>query len=534
MLATTTGSRLSAPVGTLRFDPRNQPLYGRLEGGVIVDSKTDNTTRHGAAPSAELEFTSGVLRRAHLERNVTMAADEHSESGGVPTETHRTWASPLADLEFRVAGKAQAELNSIHGTGGVVVTSESRRSNGPASPSRMTADDVTATFAGNAVLKTLTGVGHASIAETTLAGARQTTSGDRLDAQFAGLGNTAPQVRGAGSTQIENATISGHVVLVQQPPAKPDSSLPPELRATGERAVYEGAGQWVHLTGEPRVVDGGLQLTADKIDMSQAAGATFAHGDVKASWFGNTQLPATAAPAPAGPSLGGDGPAHVVAAEAKMQQSTGEATFRGQARMWQQGNSVAAPVIVLNRARQTLAASTTNPSVPVRVVLVSTTGSGRGKSPSLEQPSIIRMRGGSLSYSDADRKAVMQSGAVGSVEAETAGATTRSDEVDVILLPPEARSTPENAASRVDTMTARGHVTIESEGRKGTGDRLVYSGAGGEYTLTGTAGAPPRIVDPARGTVTGEALIFNNRDDTVTVQGGGPKTVTETTAPRRL
>jgi hypothetical protein len=38
--------------------------------------------------------------------------------------------------------------------------------------------------------------------------------------------------------------------------------------------------------------------------------------------------------------------------------------------------------------------------------------------------------------------------------------------------------------------------------------------------------------DAARGTVTGEALIFHGSDDSVSVEGGGSKTTTETTAPK--
>ena len=47
--------------------------------------------------------------------------------------------------------------------------------------------------------------------------------------------------------------------------------------------------------------------------------------------------------------------------------------------------------------------------------------------------------------------------------------------------------------------------------------------------LTGTAAVPPRMTDPARGNVTGEALIFNSGDDSVRVEGGGRETRTETT-----
>jgi hypothetical protein len=38
------------------------------------------------------------------------------------------------------------------------------------------------------------------------------------------------------------------------------------------------------------------------------------------------------------------------------------------------------------------------------------------------------------------------------------------------------------------------------------------------------------MTDPARGNVTGEALIFHSHDDSVSVEGGVTKT--ETTAPK--
>jgi lipopolysaccharide export system protein LptA len=126
----------------------------------------------------------------------------------------------------------------------------------------------------------------------------------------------------------------------------------------------------------------------------------------------------------------------------------------------------------------------------------------------------------------------MPGGAAGSVVAETAEATTVSSEVDLVLLPPGNHAGKDGAAAQVDTMTARGHVTITSQDRKGSGEQLVYSSGTGEYVLTGTAAAPPRMTDPAHGTVSGEALIFNSRDDSVSIEGGGRKTTTETTAPK--
>jgi lipopolysaccharide export system protein LptA len=64
------------------------------------------------------------------------------------------------------------------------------------------------------------------------------------------------------------------------------------------------------------------------------------------------------------------------------------------------------------------------------------------------------------------------------------------------------------------------------------GSQLVYTSETGEYVLTGTAQAPPRMVDPGKGMVTGDALIFRSGDDSVSIEGGGRKTLTQTMAPK--
>ena len=409
----------------------------------------------------------------------------------------------------------------------------------------MAADDLTGVFGTTSALTTVIGVGHASIAETTPTGTRQSTNGDRLEAHLesGSLAEAKPDhIHNDGgslerSTRIDSAAVTGNVVLLQQPVATKDLPAPPPVRATAAQAVYEGAGQWLHLTGSPYVESGGLQLVANKIDFSQASGDAFANGDVKGTWLGNdgagTPKESLNATSQRMPALGAQGPAHIVSAAAHLQQSNGDATFTGQARLWQQGNSVAAPAIVLDRTKQTLVARTTSPADPVLVVLVTSAAPGAGKIDKSESFSVIRVRGGDLKYSDAERKAVMRAGPNASVVAETSTATTRSSEVDLILLPPGNHAANYGAAARVESMTARGQVVIDSMGRKGTGDQLVYRGESGEYRLTGSVASPPRLTDSIRGTVTGEALIFNSRDDSVNVEGGGRETMTETTVPKR-
>ena len=540
-LTTAAGGHLAAPTGSMDFNEHNLPRHSHLEGGVTMNSANQGRHVHGSSPTAELDFTTqGQLRYAHLERGVEMDSEDLTQSATGPQRSSRKWRSPVADVEFRDAGHGRVEPGAIHGTQGVVVTAESQRGKGAAAPSRLAADEVTGQFGPGAVLTTMTGVGHASMEETTASGTRQVSSGDRLDAHFVPGGGGEPGGNRSdaggtgGAAQIESAILDGHVVLIREPAAKSGAQTEAPMRATAGRAVYEGAGAWLHLTLSPRVEDGSLQLTADKIDVTQDSGDAFAHGNVKATW-------AETGSGKAGGSsggLGGQGPAHAIGAEAQLHQASGEVTFRGHARLWQQANSITAPEIVLSRQRETLVARSTDAAEPVRTVLVSTAGpepaseSGKAAGGKPGAPSVIRVRGGDLKYSDAEHKAVLHGGALGTVVAETGTATTVSNEVELILLPQGNHAGKDGGAAQVDRLTARGRVAVSSGGRRGTGEQLVYSSETGEYVLTGTAAAPPRMTDPARGTVTGEALIFHSRDDSVSIEGGGRKTTTETTAPR--
>jgi lipopolysaccharide export system protein LptA len=539
VLQTATGGRLAAPIGTLIFDEHNQPLHGHLQGGVTIDSERSGRATHGTSPTMELVFAGqGELRSAHLERGVQIVSDDETVSDKGTLHTHRTWMSPVADVTFRNAGKSKVEPASIHGTGGVVVESLSQRGNAPVSPEKMAADEVTGEFGHNGALNTMTGRGHTTIAETTASGTRQTTSGDLLLAHLKTVEDAKQSGRGGsgGETQIESATVDGNVVLTQQPPAKA-GTVQPLLRATAGHANYDNAGQLLHLTANPRVTDGGLEITADKLDVSQESGDAFALGNVKATWTGDAagaNSGKNGVPNFMNGNFGAQGPAHVIAQEAELQRSNGTATFTGNARLWQQGNSVVAPVIVLDQSKQTLKAETKDSRSPVQVVLVSATAAVPGKQGAEKkgEPSVIRVRGGDLKYSSAERKAVMHAGAAGKVVSSSADAITVSNQLELILLPPGNHAGKDGAAAQVDRMTSTGHVEISSEGRRGVGEELVYTNDTGNYVLTGTAAAPPRLTDPAHGTVTGQALIFNSRDDSVSIEGDGRKTTTVTTAPK--
>jgi lipopolysaccharide export system protein LptA len=563
-LATPAGGHLAAPTGAMDFDEHNQPRHGHLEGGVTMDSVSGARTVHGVSPTMELEFTpQGALRHAHLERGVEMRSEQTipPAASGQTEDTHesRTWRSPVADIEFRAVqggagqsrrGEGKVEPATIHGFGGVEITGTSQRGNGAAAHSRLSAGEVDGDFTSGSVLTHMTGVGAASLEQMAGTGATQKAAGDRIEAQFAPPSAKSGAANGgAGASQVQSAVLTGHVVLTQTP--APGARAASPIEAWAGKAVYEDAGEWLHLTVSPRIAGDQSQVTADKIDISRQSNEAFAHGNVKATYVDSANQVAGSGNA-AEASLGGHGPAHIVASDAEMNQSTGIATFRGHARLWQLANSISAPVIVLDHQRQMLTAQTTSASDPVTAVLLSSGSpapsagnqpgqAGNGTAGAQRAtPSVIRVRGGTFTYWDAEHRGEMRSGVLGKVVAETGTATSTSNQVELLLMPGEVGQAPGQSGqaqgalgqARVDRMTASGHVVLTSQGRVGTGEALVYTGATGDYLLTGSASTPPKMTDPQRGTVTGEALIFHSRDDSVSIEGGAQETETQTTAPK--
>jgi lipopolysaccharide export system protein LptA len=364
---------------------------------------------------------------------------------------------------------------------------------------------------------------------------------------------------------IESVVQTGHVVLTQSKPvgkggAGTSESGSSEIVANGDRADYDGKSEVLQLSGSPRLRDGELDISADRVEISRLTGDATARGNVKASWLQGAKLQSSLPSGLLGGSTGANGnnPVHAVAAMAELHQATSEVIFRAavgdhassaggaQPRLWQGANSIAAPVITLNRLKQTLVAESRGPANAVRSVLLNE-ASGHSSQKESSHPSVIRLLSADLHYSEGERLAVLHGGTAANVVAESAGAdgtaTIRAKVVEIHLPPAGVHSEAagpnadrDSAAARsagIDRMIAQGQVSVEWPGRRGTGEKLVYTGENGVYVLTGSAGQPPRVMDEAMGNVTGNTLIFHGRDDSVTVEGDGGKTVTETQSSSR-
>jgi lipopolysaccharide export system protein LptA len=273
--------------------------------------------------------------------------------------------------------------------------------------------------------------------------------------------------------------------------------------------------------------------------VDRGTGDAAANGSVRVNYV---QAPRPGEPAAASPPE----PVHVLAARALAHKQTGLAEFFGdgtaRARMWQGESQVEAPVLDFYRKEKRLIArgEAGSDAATVRTVLVNAkTGNAPAAGAKKTQGSggPVRIVSQEMIYTDSARTVEFD----GAVRAVDADGTLTSKAATVWLTPGSSQPGVAGGADassgfmggKVDHMIATGSVVIDQPGRKGTGDRLVYTASDGVFVLTGTKSAPPRVVDEAQGTTTGAALRFRSGDDSVEVLGstdakGGGRVHSET------
>ena len=212
-----------------------------------------------------------------------------------------------------------------------------------------------------------------------------------------------------------------------------------------------------------------------------------------------------------------------------MTRSTNLTVFLGNAaapaRMWQGPNAVTAPVLELSKQQSSLNA---HPAGSGEHGSVHAAFAGRAGQPGQRSGGVTRMVSDTLFYSDTTRTGDFH----GAVTAQQPNGTVHSDDAQVILA-----EAPPGQPSELDRLIATGHVLLQQPGRKGTGEKLVYTAADGNYLMTGSPSAPPRAADSEKGVTTGAALLFRSSDNSVEVltndaQGNSRRTVTDTRTPK--
>lgn len=490
----------------LDLNAAGQPSAAHLVGTVRFLNELDKQAASGRADDARVAFDAQG-RPTHA---VMSGAVEASLLQGASS---RWLSGDKVELELSGGGKAPVVVRGATSTAAngsrlrMVDGSTRKDARGKAIGGTLTtnvkADVLTARFAAKSAKTEVAGVDGAgrTVVERTLvdAGAsapewRETGTGDALKVDF--------REGAKGKSELTRAEQRGAVKIVREAVAAKKGAAAEIEHAEGELAVYDADADRVTMTGGVKVSDAESALFADRVEMNRTTGDGVAEGAVRVSYL----------------QQGSTGePVHVIAARAIGHKATGITEFfaasGGSARMWQGGSTVEAPVLDFDRAKKMLVArgaSGSNGPV-VRTVLVEEPKAGKQAS------APVRVLSREMVYTDATREV----GFRGLVQVNRADGAMRS-QVATVYLTPNGVGTPGGLGlgGRVDHLVAAGAVELEQPGRKGFGDKLVYTAGDQTSVLTGTKTVPPRIVDEGQGTVTGAALRFRSGDDSVEVLSG--------------
>jgi lipopolysaccharide export system protein LptA len=583
-MKTDTGATVESGTAAIAMDTRSQPTTAELGAGVQFDSAHDNATMHGTSAEGTLQFGSvrGVdgrtqtgLRHAEFRQDVQFA----EKVAGLAKDPHGRAEKHLqgqkVDVDFAPsAPEGGVEAHKAVAEGNPAMTLEQIPSKGPAQTTRISGDRLVAVLGAGNALQQLDGAGHTRIDSESADGSKDTSQGDVLHATFTqqaaakktGATGKPGKTRGENAhrkgasaaesgmeTALETAIQDGNVVLTETPALRSGAAkkgaegscngvpaLPAMLIACAQHAEYHAANQVLVLMGSPSIRSAGAdgsetEMAAKEIDYHRDTQDADGKGAVKATY--------TAPPKPgaavSGPGFGGgSGPVHVIAERAALHHASNASDFYGTgekpARLWQEADSLTAPVIEIDRTKNVLQAweAGAGSKAPVQANFTSAMGARH-------QLGVARVSSQTFVYRDEARQAEFR----GNVTMDQGGAAIHADDGLVFLKPAQAGArkpgAPAEAAggatqssSQIDRLIATGHVVFTQPGRRGDGEKLVYTADDGQYVLTGTPEALPRLSDSVHGTTTGTALLFNSQDDSVEVGGGKSSAITNTRAPR--
>ncbi len=502
---TITSDRMQMDLGT-----QGQAQSAHLFGNVRYANEEPAKNEQGHAQEARVAFdAAGHPQHAFMTGGVSLV-----EKG--PT-SGRTLDAANVEIGLGGGGRTPTIIRSAaaYGAGGARLQLADQDLKGR-SLTDVHADRLTGRFVAGAKgseLAGLDGDGHSVVVRTafTAQGAplsKDTSSGDVLHIDF--------KPGAAGRSELTRAAQSGAVSTVHEEAARAGAERQVE-HARAHDAVFEAAANVLHLIGAAAVEDPASALYADRIDLDRGTGDATAFGRVRVTYQNLS--------AGAGSPDASSEPVHLLAARGVLHKSSGLAEFSAgpgqRVRMWQGASQVEAPVIDLDRKGKRLVAhgeAGVDGLNAVRTVLNGAAG-GDGSEGQNQRQGPLRIFSRQLIYADGARTIDF----TGDVRVESRDGIMRSRQATVWLSPVAAGASRTSVdglmGGRVDHMITSGGVQLDQPGRRGTGEKLVYTASDGAFLLTGTPSAPPRVDDQVQGSTTGSALRFKTGDRTVEVLG---------------
>ena len=543
------GSRMTAERGEMLLSEANKPQAIRMTGQVKYS--VDEPVRQAQGEAKEVRaFFDGKGQAEKVVLNGDVRLNEHigATNGASNATSTRELSASAVELGMVVDERGRLRPRDVKASGDARLKVIDAGKDGKGSrTSAMEADVLTAHFVGangGQRLDVVKGTGRTTLEQVSETGVVETSQGDSLEARFRSAAGgsvrkgAAGGVGPAGREEIASAVQQGHVVLTRKVAAKAGDGGAPEIEhATAARASYDGDTQRMTLSGSVEMRNAEGSMWSDRVVMEQKTGDVTVEGSLKASYRQAAQ----------GESV------HVLADHAEMKKASDTVFFYGGAgrlaRLWQGGSEVEAPVLEFAQKQRKLVArgDRGGDMMPVRTVLVSTgapsaeKAGATSKSDVLRRPVVVRIASHEMTYSEETRAAEFSGG----VKVDSSDGVMRGQQATAYLEGQQAKASKKPVSSDdasffgggVDRVVVSGAIEIDQQGRRATGERLVYTASDHLFVLTGTPGTPPRVMDSVRGTVTGAELRFRASDESVVVSNGemggvGQRVRTETRVKR--
>lgn len=469
---------VSAPRADVRVAQKNLVQGAVFSGGVKIEGTGDNAI-NGAMGKLALDFGAhNKLSHVRASENVRLqqaASKKQKDSFEIASEA----------LDLNVENN---RMNTAETSGAAKVTLVPANSKS-GEQTVVTAGKFRADFDERGRLKLMRGEPNARVVSSVPGQPDKVTTSRTLAVQFAPGGGVLA-IAQEGDFEYHEATTSG------------------ARAAFAEKARYNPVDEMLALSGSPRVVEGGMTITAQSMRINRRTGDAFAEGDVKTSY---SELK----PEPNGALLATAEPVHVTSRGMSAQRQSGVARFTGGARLWQGANIIEAPAIEFDRTQRAIVAQGTADK-PVSCVLVQADKSGK--------TTPVLVTAAKLTYTDLQRRARFSGG----VLAKGADLTISANTTDILLNPTGTRVA--SGPSQLNQIISDGNIVIQQPNRRATGQKLVYTAQDGRFVLTG---GPPMVADAEHGTIRGDSLTFYSRDDRVVVEStNSSRTVTRTRVSR--
>ncbi len=295
-------------------------------------------------------------------------------------------------------------------------------------------------------------------------------------------------------------------------------------RAQAADARFDAASDRVTFENRARVWDESSMITAARIVLDQQQDRLHAEGDVTSTHLGGI----SAAPHP-GPTAVDSGsifspekPVHATAQQLDSERHNHLLHYRRSARLWQDGNSIEAQEIEVDREKKTLRAAGSVISVLTEDDQPggdsAPSGGQSEKPPAWARPPgqrLVRVTSDSLVYTDQDRRAYY----AGHVILKRERMLIRAAALEAYLRPQEQV---ENGESRIDRAVAEGKVEIvetpleKRTPRKASAEHAEYYSNEEKIILRG---GNPVLEQPGRGSTRGSELTYYLDDDRLLVNG---------------